>query len=102
MGFFAKLFGRSSPKCPFKKTEHSQGNRYDVYSGKDRNEAFAFLRGLEIKEERHYAIVETPDGNFGKDLIMIFDERTQDLIELAERKPLARLQKSRTHCARCG
>jgi hypothetical protein len=83
-------------------SETSGGNRYEVYSASSRSEALSFLRGKEVKEERLYVIVETPEGNFGRDLIWIFDEKTQELLEHGERKPLPQIEKSMTRCARCG
>ena len=80
----------------------ADGNTYDVYRAATRSEALAFLRGLEVKEERRYAIVETPEGNIGKDFILIFDEKTSSTIELGQRKPLAQPRKSPGRCCNCG
>src|SRR5205807_3829377 len=80
----------------------NDGSTYDIYRAPSRAEALAFLRDFEVKEERRYVIVETPQGNLGKDFVLIFDEKTQETIELARRKPLASLKKSMTHCCRCG
>jgi hypothetical protein len=80
----------------------ADGNTYDVYRAATRSEALAFLRGLEVKEERRYAIVETPEGNIGKDFILIFDEKDSSTIELGQRKPLPKPQKSAGRCCSCG
>jgi hypothetical protein len=80
----------------------ADGNTYDIYRAATRREALAFLRRLEVKEERRYAIVETPEGNIGKDFILIFDEGTTVPIELGQRKPLAAPQKAEGHCCKCG
>jgi hypothetical protein len=61
-----------------------------------------FLREQEVKEPLRYLIVETPEGNLGKDLISIFDERDSKTLELGIRKPLRTLNKSDTHCSSCG
>lgn len=86
----------------FRGVENTDGNRYEVHTGTNRDIALAFLREKEIKEERRYVIVETPEGNLGKDLVMIFEEKTSEMIEFGQRKPLPLLEKSMTHCARCG
>jgi hypothetical protein len=112
MGILSKLFGKESgekqganqlPKgVLFREVENTSGNRYEVYTAVNRDTALAFLRGKEIKEEKHYIIVETPDGSIGKDLIMIFDEKTSKMIEFGERKILTQFKNSMTHCAGCG
>jgi hypothetical protein len=102
MSLLKKLFGGSG-KVTFRQTQQQpDGNTYDVYSAQTRSDGLSFLRQHEVKEERRYAIVETPQGNIGKDFIMIFDERTQDMIELAVRQPLKTSTKSASHCCRCG
>ena len=89
-------------KVTFKKTQNSKGNRYEVYIAPSKSIALDFLRSTDVREERVYFIVETPEGNFGRDLIMIYDETRQTNIELAPRHPLTDFSKSETHCARCG
>jgi hypothetical protein len=37
-------------------------------------EPLEFLRGCVVRDERVYAIAENPQGNLGKDLVMIFEE----------------------------
>ena len=103
MSLFKKIFGGSGGgNVTFQQTQRqADGNTYDVYTAPTRDDALAFLRQHEVKEERRYAIVETPQGNIGKDFIMIFDERTQGMIELAQRQPLAAPRKSASHCCRC-
>lgn len=109
-----KLFGRRSragsttgqkwDTVQFRRTEiHPNGaSRYEVHTAPSRSDALAFLREQEVREEGHYVIVETPEGNVGRDLIMIFDEGSGEMIELGERKPLPKLRRSMTRCARCG
>jgi len=86
----------------FRETENTNGNRYEVYRAKSKVDALAFLRGQEVKEERRYIVVETPEGNFGKDLIMIFDEATNTKIEYGKRRPLDKPCTTPGRCARCG
>jgi hypothetical protein len=67
-----------------------------------RSAALAFLRGCEVRDERIYVIAENPQGNLGKDLIMIFEEADGAFVEIAERSPLPAPRRSTEDCARCG
>jgi len=112
MSIFTRLFGkkddeetktrRQAKGVRFREVETTNGNRYEVFTATSRDTALEFLRAEDVKEERSYLVVETPDGSFGKDLVMIFDEKTSEMIEFGERKPLPQLKKSKAHCARCG
>jgi hypothetical protein len=99
------LFRKTKPQTEgltFKEREVTDGNEYLVYIAATRSAAMSFLRSTPVKEERHYLIVETPGGNLGKDMIMIFDERTSKKLEFGTREPLPGLTKSTTHCSKCG
>lgn len=114
MGLLDWLFGKRDasgqtaypPKkgtdIKFRDKEVKNGNTYEVYTATCRSKALDFLRATEVKEERKYVIVETPEGSFGKDLIMIFDEATSEKVEFGVRHPLPKLKKSITHCTKCG
>lgn len=91
-----------SPLATFRETENTNGNRYEVYRAKSKADAMAFLRAQEVREERRYIVVETPEGNIGKDLIMIFNEATNTKIEYGERRPLDKLCTTPGRCVRCG
>lgn len=78
------------------------GKRYEEYSAHSRTAAIAFLRNKEVKDEAHYISVATPEGWFGRDLLEIYNENTQERIELPQRYPLHKPIKSVTRCARCG
>jgi hypothetical protein len=67
-----------------------------------RSTALDFLRGCEVRDERVYVIAENPQGNLGRDLIMIFEEADGTFVEIAERSPLPAPRFSREDCARCG
>lgn len=98
-------FSRDEPSVrgiDFKEKEVTSGNTYEVYTGPSRSAAMEFLRQTEVKEERHYVVVETPEGNVAKDLITIFNEGTQEFIEYGKREPLGELRPSMSSCARCG
>jgi hypothetical protein len=104
MSIFAKLFGSkpSAPGVTFKEKEITNGNTYEVYKSTSRQSALDFLRQTPVRKERHYLICETPEGAFGKDMVMIFDERTQERIEYGSRGPQPQMKPSITHCSKCG
>ncbi len=104
MSWFSKLLGETEkPQAQFVRTQRQpDGNTFDIYTAPNRQAALAFLREHEVKEERRYAIVETPDGNLGKDLVLIFDEKSEETIELGKRKPLPKPQPSAGRCCTCG
>lgn len=47
---------------------------YEVYTAKTKQEAISFLETKKIAELNYFIIVETPDGNWGKDCYAIFEE----------------------------
>lgn len=104
MGILNNIFSKKSPPkgISYKEREVSDENTYEVYTAINRLLALDFLRKIPIRTERLYLICETPQGNIGKDMIMIFDEMTQERIEYGIRKSLPKLVKSKTHCTRCG
>ncbi len=108
MKWLRRLFGLRTDEgepisgIKYKEREVKDGNTYEVYTGPSRSRALEFLRGTEVKEERRYVVVETPEGCLGRDLIMIFDEANSERIEFGIRNPLPELTKSKTHCTRCG
>ncbi|MER5862830.1 hypothetical protein [Kitasatospora sp. NPDC002040] len=85
----------------FKQTERTGQATYHVYGGLSRRAALEFLRGAHVKNELVYTIVETPEGNFGRDLIYLFDEANGEPIELAERPRSQSPSPSGTRCAWC-
>ena len=92
-----------SAKAMFIRTyRQADGNTYDIYRASSRSAALSFLRDLEVKEERRYAIVETPEGNVGKDFILIFEEKTGETVELGQRRMLAKASKAPGRCCCCG
>lgn len=80
----------------------TKGSRYIVYRARSLENAIKFLRSQDVKEPLLYKIVETPEGNIGRDLISIFNERTGENIELGHRSTMLLPQKSRSHCYCCG
>jgi hypothetical protein len=104
MSIFTSWFG-SKPRTPgvtFNEKEITNGSTYEVYKATSKQSAFDFLRRTPVRKEGHYVICETPEGAFGKDMVMIFDERTQERIEYGSREPLPKMKPSMTHCSKCG
>lgn len=90
------------PGIQFVGTERQPDATYYVYRARSRSSALEFLRARPVKEQLVYTIVETPEGNLGRDLICIFEEATGAMIELVARQASARPTVSKTHCAWCG
>jgi len=76
--------------------EMHDGRRYEVYHGGTRSIALEFLRSIPTSEipRLFYIIVETLQGNIGKDLKNIFDEVTGNSIELSSQDELGSLADS--------
>ncbi|MFF2009615.1 hypothetical protein ACFVWY_11140 [Streptomyces sp. NPDC058195] len=83
-------------------TEHRPSATYHVYRGPDRAHALEFLRGTPVMEPHVYVIVETPQGNLGRDLIYVFEESDGRPVEFGARTRLENPASSDTHCAWCG
>jgi endogenous inhibitor of DNA gyrase (YacG/DUF329 family) len=90
------------PGVSYKEKERNNGNTYEVYAATSKSIAMKFLRQFPVTLERHYVICESPQGNVGKDMIMIFDEGTQKRIEYGTRKPLPQIKLSTSNCSKCG
>jgi len=104
---FLFLSYNSNAQVTYLKTQNqkspSGGNWvYKVYSAPSKSEALTFLKNTEVKEQGLYYVVETPNGNYAKDCIMIYAEATGGLIELGTRKHLTTPKKIEDHCAICG
>lgn len=46
---------------------------YEVYKAKSKQEALAFLKTKSVDKQYYYIEVETPEGNFGRDINGIYD-----------------------------
>ena len=60
--------------CTYVQTERNGMNTYEVYRGASKAQALAFLQSKTVTQRLYYLIVETPEGNFGKDVDGIFEE----------------------------
>jgi hypothetical protein len=47
---------------------------YEVHRGPDAASAREFLAGKQVSKPHHYVIVETPQGNYGRDKDGIYKE----------------------------
>lgn len=84
------------------KTESVQGGTYHIHHGPNLAQATIFLRQTPVTEPLVYVVVETPEGNIGRDFIYIFHEPAGTPIEHGPRPPLPEPVPSTTHCAWCG
>lgn len=57
-------------------TELKVSGIYEVRRAGTRSAAMTYLRARQVREEEYYVIVETPEGNIGRNLIVIFEERS--------------------------
>jgi len=101
-----RFLRRKKPDSPssvirFLRTEETATATYHVYTGTDRQAALDFLRETPVKEELVYNIVETPEGNLGRDLIYIFREPDGTPVELVSRPPNPHPTPSSARCAWC-
>lgn len=104
-GGSVSIWQRKAPKKPavrFVKTERVKGGTYHVHGGPDLAQAMTFLRQTPVTEPSVYVVVETPEGNVGRDFIYIFRELDGTPIEHGPRSPLPEPVSSTTHCAWCG
>ena len=64
----------SAETCKYVQTERNGKNTYEVYRGASKTDALTFLQSKTVTQRLYYIIVETPQGNFGKDIDGIFEE----------------------------
>lgn len=78
----ARLRETESPSgdgVQYKETESKQGpmgvrQTYEVYKADSKTAALSFLEQKKVSQEYYYLIVETPEGNWGKDRMGMFEE----------------------------
>ena len=47
---------------------------YEIYTGNSKEEALVFLDGKMVSQGLYYIVVETPEGNYGKDIQGVYKE----------------------------
>eukprot|EP01084_Bolivina_argentea_P050788 93400_1 len=55
-------------------TEKRGKNTYEIWSAASKQDAFNYLKSRKVTERLYYVVVETPDGNFGKDIHGYYEE----------------------------
>ncbi len=60
--------------CKFVRKEQNGMNTYEIYKGASRTAATEFLQAHPVNKPLHYIVVETPEGNFGRDKDGIYQE----------------------------
>ncbi len=83
MGFLSKLFGSSSGGVKFvrKYNEQKQGSSgiitctYEMYKAKTAQLAREFLETKTVNKKLYYIVVETPEGNWAKDIDGMYKEK---------------------------
>jgi len=58
----------------FIKNENREKNTYKIYSGTSKSVAMDFLKKNPVSESFYYIIVETPEGNYARDIMGIYRE----------------------------
>lgn len=81
--FRPSLAERKKPKAAgevkFKEREVKTGpmgikQTYEVHTASSKEDALAFLEKKKVEAQHYYIIVETPEGNWGKDCMGVFEE----------------------------
>lgn len=82
MGWLSKLFGGGSGvRFVRRYSEQRQlptglaTYHYEIYKAKTAEEARQFLDTKEVKARNTYIVVETPEGNWGKDVAGAYKDR---------------------------
>ena len=60
--------------CKFVRKEQNGMNTYEIYRGASRAAATEFLQAHPVYKPLYYIVVETPEGNFGRDKGGIYQE----------------------------
>jgi hypothetical protein len=83
MGFLSKLFGGSSGGVKYVKTytEQKMGATgpisctYEMHKAKTAQEAREYLETKDVTKRLYYVVVETPEGNWAKDIDGMYKEK---------------------------
>jgi hypothetical protein len=85
MGFLKRIFGEQKDGEVKFVRKYSETKRepitgatgvmhYEIYKARTAEAARAFLAGKMVSERLHYLVVETPEGNWGRDINGIYKE----------------------------
>jgi len=85
MGFLSKLFGGSAGVRLVKTYSQQKANplgqkftcHYEIYRARTAQEAREFLEAKTVTEPCTYVVIETPEGNWGKDKSGVYKENSQ-------------------------
>ena len=58
----------------FVREEHDGPKTYRIHRGSSKSAAMTFLKARKVDRKLYYVVVETPDGNFGRDIDGIYTE----------------------------
>ena len=62
-------------KVVFSREEEARGQfKYKIYKAQNKDDAIAFLSLQKVTKKMFYIVVETPEGNFGRDVDGIYEE----------------------------
>ena len=61
-------------KVKFVRDEQRGKNKYKIYSGQSKKSAMEFLQKNPVTESFYYIIIETPEGNYARDIMGIYRE----------------------------
>ncbi len=82
VGFLKKLFGGGAPVRFVKRYNKNRQLptgmatfHYEIYKAKTAQQAREFLQGKTVSERNAYIVVETPEGNWGKDIGGMYKDR---------------------------
>lgn len=64
----------NAKKVKFVREDRTNGATYRTYKGSNKADALAFLSEQSITQREYYVVVETPEGNFGKDIQGFYQE----------------------------
>jgi len=62
------------PKVTYQGTEKQGPHTYETYKAGSKEDALAFLKTKFVDKKLYYIVVETPDGNWGRDIQGIYQE----------------------------
>ncbi len=66
--------GGNAKKVKFLREDRANGATYRTYRGGSKADALAFLAEQNVTQREYYLVVETPEGNFGKDIQGFYQE----------------------------